>query len=331
MSDRRQDGTDADRAPGQGPDHDLSEDALFLGDMGVPPEVERAYARSLQDGSLEGVDPALVRALLDAGLAMTRSGRAVPRSPRLAIDGWELEQRAALLRAQEGARIYHQLAREEDASTFEVVRGVEQAGQALHQVQLRAGTEVLAFDRDPYFRGGLSPVQPEVMARGVAYRVIYRQAVLHEGAVLPLLRAAMDMGEESRTYPDLPMRMLIGDHEMAVLVLPVQTGESPASDAVGIVVYPSPLLEALRALFFSFWRLAIPVEEVGTSGEDEDALQREVLQLLAMGYTDEAIGREVGVSSRTVQRRISRLQQRLGASSRFMLGAQAVRQGLLPD
>ncbi|NUS62020.1 MAG: AsnC family transcriptional regulator [Saccharothrix sp.] len=38
------------------------------------------------------------------------------------------------------------------------------------------------------------------------------------------------------------------------------------------------------------------------------------------GATDRAIARELGVSERTVHRRIARLQALLGAHSRFQLG-----------
>lgn len=305
-------------------------DNFFLEAMGIGPAQERAYAAALQAGTLHGVAPEIVRGLLEAGLATVHDGQAVPRSPRLAVEQWASRQREAVSRAQEGARFYQHLASREDANAFQVLRGVGPVGEALHQVQLGAEREVVAFDRDPYFRGGLSPVQPEVMARGVAYRAIYRQAVLEIDQVLPLLRQAMALGEQSRTYPDLPMRMLIADRHMAVLVLPVAAADQPATDAVGVVVYSSPLLAALRDLFESFWRLAIPVEDEAGHAEPEAAAQHDILQLLAMGLTDESIGRELGVSPRTVQRRIARLQQRLGASSRFGLGVQAVRQGLLP-
>ena len=47
------------------------------------------------------------------------------------------------------------------------------------------------------------------------------------------------------------------------------------------------------------------------------------------GLTDESIAREFGVSERTIARRIGRLQEALGAQTRFQLGVQASRQGWL--
>jgi DNA-binding NarL/FixJ family response regulator len=47
---------------------------------------------------------------------------------------------------------------------------------------------------------------------------------------------------------------------------------------------------------------------------------RHLLRLMRTGAIDEAIARELGVSVRTVHRRITRLQNLLGVRSRFQLG-----------
>ncbi|MFE3902834.1 helix-turn-helix transcriptional regulator [Streptomyces sp. NPDC059153] len=56
---------------------------------------------------------------------------------------------------------------------------------------------------------------------------------------------------------------------------------------------------------------------------------RQLLSYLSAGLTDESIARELGVSYRTVTRRIARLQEMLGARTRFQLGVQAGRRGWL--
>jgi DNA-binding NarL/FixJ family response regulator len=57
--------------------------------------------------------------------------------------------------------------------------------------------------------------------------------------------------------------------------------------------------------------------------------ERNLLQRMADGSTDESIARRLGISDRQVRRRIARLLQRLGVSSRFAAGAEAVRRGWL--
>lgn len=54
---------------------------------------------------------------------------------------------------------------------------------------------------------------------------------------------------------------------------------------------------------------------------------RQLLMLMHTGAIDEAIARELGVSARTVHRRITRLQNLLGVRSRFQLGVIACQRG----
>ncbi|MDD9375907.1 helix-turn-helix transcriptional regulator [Streptomyces sp. ZAF1911] len=61
----------------------------------------------------------------------------------------------------------------------------------------------------------------------------------------------------------------------------------------------------------------------GTASASAGGLTEEtghLLALMATGATDAAIARMLGVSERTVLRRITRVQQQLGAQSRFQLG-----------
>jgi phospholipase C len=58
-----------------------------------------------------------------------------------------------------------------------------------------------------------------------------------------------------------------------------------------------------------------------------DAAGLGILQLLNAGMKDDVIGRQLGISERTVRRRLAQLAAGLGASSRFQIGAQAARRG----
>lgn len=55
--------------------------------------------------------------------------------------------------------------------------------------------------------------------------------------------------------------------------------------------------------------------------------RRAILQCLNAGMKDDAIARQLGISERTVRRRVADLAARLGAASRFQIGAQAARRG----
>ena len=99
---------------------------------------------------------------------------------------------------------------------------------------------------------------------------------------------------------------------------------------------PSPLSRtgyygrALTLLLVGVWETAWPVP--GLAGRPYDAGtggQRLLLSQLAGGAKDEQIARAMGLSVRTVRRRVADLLDELGVSSRFQAGAEAVRRGWL--
>lgn len=91
----------------------------------------------------------------------------------------------------------------------------------------------------------------------------------------------------------------------------------------------SGLVDALGALFELVWDLATPFHLAVAPGRSTpDARQpgpdeSRVLTLLVSGVPDDAICRQLGISHRTLQRRISRLQTRVGARTRFQLAHRA--------
>ena len=56
-------------------------------------------------------------------------------------------------------------------------------------------------------------------------------------------------------------------------------------------------------------------------------MRRLLLEQLARGAKDEQIARTLGLSLRTVRRRVADLMDDLGAGSRFQAGVEAVRRG----
>ncbi|WP_374700260.1 LuxR C-terminal-related transcriptional regulator [Arthrobacter sp. JCM 19049] len=60
---------------------------------------------------------------------------------------------------------------------------------------------------------------------------------------------------------------------------------------------------------------------------EDDEVQ--ILRLLAAGQKDESVARVLGVSVRTIQRKIQSMQRSFGAASRFQLGAISARHSLV--
>ncbi|MEU3464991.1 helix-turn-helix transcriptional regulator [Streptomyces sp. NPDC006733] len=219
-----------------------------------------------------------------------------------------------------------------DAGHYGALEVVEESARRMavsRQLQHTAGQQIRVIDVPPYT--GTSEhyreqevLQRERMAAGVAYRSIYHGSVFDDPVAWPNMARMVEAGEQARTLDDPPLKLAISDGDLAVVTL-------PADDHLGVVslvIRPSSLLQALANVFESLWRLAVPVS-AGGSGTQIDARDRQILTLMASGATDDAIARHLGLSRRTVVRRVSTLLAALGASNRFQAGVQAARRDWL--
>ncbi|QKJ18313.1 helix-turn-helix transcriptional regulator [Microbacterium hominis] len=210
-------------------------------------------------------------------------------------------------------------------ATLETITDPEAAVRRLEQIYSGARHEVMAMERPPYSTSPATPNQVELdlLNRGVTHRVLYENSAVDQPGRLEDLRVGIAAGEQARVTPEVPGRLLIVDRTYAVL---------PPSSHVLLtrqlhIVHRGALLDMLIALFEATWNRSIPFT-VDTTVAD-DAADRAILALMASGLTDGAIARELGLSPRTMQRRIRELCDRLGAQSRFQAGIQAARQGLI--
>jgi DNA-binding NarL/FixJ family response regulator len=110
----------------------------------------------------------------------------------------------------------------------------------------------------------------------------------------------------------------------STVVIPTVWGAPPASR---VVIHSSSVASALRSLFEELWERSVPLhEDKGSELADDN---KEILRMLAAGMKDEAIARRLGLSLRTVRRRVADLMAELNASTRFVAGVEAVRRGWL--
>ncbi|GAB2932278.1 helix-turn-helix domain-containing protein [Micromonospora polyrhachis] len=246
--------------------------------------------------------------------------------PRAALDALIHPAERALRRAREAAAelsaLFHTARAERPvAGPVEVVTGREEISRYFVRIQQSAVRDVCAFDRPPYVHAVGNPVEPAILARGVRWRVVYHPDALALPGALADVRALATLGEQARVLTDVPFKMHLVDDRVAMVALDTDTATVRAA-----LVYPSALLEALSIVFESCWQRATPLD--GAAGEEEVSDEdRQLLALLAAGVKDDAIGRQLGLSVRTMRRRVRRLLDLLGAQTRFQAGMQAARRG----
>ena len=220
------------------------------------------------------------------------------------------------------------------ADVVDVVRGADAIRQRFEQLQLAAREEVMAFVKAPtaLVSTAENTAEDEAVARGVRYRVLMEREMLDdEPGLFDHLVGAVAAGEEVRMTDTLPIKLLIVDHEFALV--PMGTAEAPVHGA--LLVRRSGLLDALCALYESEWSKATELNVTAPAHAELelgplDDLDAQVFSLLLVGLNDKAIAYHLGSSLRTVQRRVRHLMDLAGAQTRTQLGWKAARLGWSP-
>jgi DNA-binding CsgD family transcriptional regulator len=263
--------------------------------------------------------------------------RLVPLAPDVAVGALLAEQEKMVLRQQEElgrhrvamARLlseYQPAAGGYGSSGVERLEGIDAVRGRLDELARRAVFETIAFNMNAHTAEGLEAgrqLDQEALERGVALRGMYLESVRNHPPTRAHARWLTEAGAEVRTAPTLPLMMIVVDR--ATGVLPIDP-EEPGAGAV--VITEKGVVTALCALFEQCWATGAPFGE-GQDRDDEGlaASEREVLRLLALGMTDEAASRMLGVSLRTIRRMMSDLTERLDARSRFQAGVVAAKRG----
>ncbi|MGN9779450.1 helix-turn-helix domain-containing protein [Micromonospora sp. H33] len=216
----------------------------------------------------------------------------------------------------------------------EVITGARVLRERLRDVQNSARVEVLWFCRaNPLAMPGQENVEEfDALARGVRYRAIYERAMLLEPGALEDIEQGVRAGEQARVLDRLPVRLAIVDGRTAIcpLVPDRESGEPSAA-----VIGRSQLLDALLALFESYWLMATPMRsstltaDRAAEGYQPDADEVRLLSLFVAGVPDKSIASQLGVSRRTIQRRLGDLMTLAGVDTRPGLAYQAARRGWL--
>jgi len=164
----------------------------------------------------------------------------------------------------------------------------------------------------------ISQVVGRAVASGRRSRAIYPIRALNQ--VPEVLQARIDEGEEVRVIDAMPTRLFVISPTHAVLPEPLGFADEPR-----LLVRQGALVEALTLLFELYWERSMAVPSLEARVDQRTFLVRQ----LASGAKDEQIARTLGLSLRTVRRRVADLMIELGVDTRFQAGAEAVRRGWL--
>ena len=284
----------------------------------------------------ELVDRAL-ETLLARGLIRPRGdGAWLPVAPDVALPAYasdlERQARAARASAHELAQIFHATQGrspggddriqvlgsldEMHSATAEIVAGAHHSVRALRDLSART-RRLFDAPLDAHREKGYS-------ADGhlLEFRTTYDVDVLDLPQARDVLAARAEGGESYRFVPGAPFSAVVVDRSAAV----VDLSKHDESGAGSLLVRAGPLVQAIASTVDYAWRLGSPLDRAvrDTPLDDRDL---QILSLLAAGASDATIARQVGISRRTVERRLRALMDRLGTRTRFQAGIAAARRG----
>jgi DNA-binding CsgD family transcriptional regulator len=215
---------------------------------------------------------------------------------------------------------------------IEVVSGEGSVRSLFLQAMSSAREELAIFDCPPYAtdadEAGAAQDDRLSKADGFRIRAVFDRSLLDDEFHARRILQGVTANEEEGRVATVPLKLLIVDREWAIVPL-LHANEQTREAAV--IVRRSVLLDSLLALFESVWLHAAELKatEVGTmavQGTAEREL-REIAHLLNLGMTDVAISHHLGLSERTVRRRIKDLMDELKVDSRFRAGVRAAQRG----
>ena len=213
----------------------------------------------------------------------------------------------------------------------EVVTGVELIAKRFAMLQRGAEADVRALVTarvDAVARRD-NPDEDEGVRRGVHYRVVIERAIFEQQGADDDMAGAVSAGEEIRVVEKVPIKMLIADQNMAMV--PMDSAGSRPGRAAG-----PPQRAArcpARALRLGVGEGSPATRGSGRPGRGRGPLQalaemdRQILSLLLAGLTDASISTQLGLSMRTVQRRVREMMDQAGVHTRLQLGWHAARSG----
>lgn len=211
------------------------------------------------------------------------------------------------------------------AVPFEVL-GESEAVAAFEELQRGTEGEVLschAVDEIDIVPASFHDVVCEQLATGRPMRAVYPATVVEDPVKLDYVRRWAAAGEQVRLLPFTTREIdVFGDR--AALVSSRWEGLAGSM----ILIHAPAMIAILRELFERYWDRAVPLSIVGAAPTTRDVRVR-ILELLMMGAKDETVARQLGISLRTVRRRVAELMDELGATTRFQAGMEAQRRGLL--
>ncbi|MFJ6654813.1 LuxR C-terminal-related transcriptional regulator [Streptomyces sp. NPDC091377] len=168
-----------------------------------------------------------------------------------------------------------------------------------------------------------------LLTRGIQQRTLYQHTVRTHGPTLAYIEKVTAAGAEVRTLNEIFDRLIIYDRRIAFIPDPLLDVNQTA-----LAIEHPAIVHYLATVFDHAWQRA---ERVSITQDHvrpplmTDETRRAVLRLMVEGYTDSAISKRLGISTRTVSAHIKKASESLNSRSRAQLAYLLAKSSLVDD
>jgi HTH-type transcriptional regulator, sugar sensing transcriptional regulator len=213
--------------------------------------------------------------LVEKGLASTRPGQVVKYAaiaPELALErlvSYERERLAELEREtsaliEELSPAFHEGQTQADPLEYiDVLRDARAINERFGELQAGVKREILVFTKPPYATPAQENVEGLSVAQSHKARSVYEYSAFDDPAFAEGVRQFIEVGEEARFVPELPLKLVIIDEKIVMFGMedPV-AGDGDGDHELTIMVVEHPSLAGiLKIAFDAVWEQGLTFDE----------------------------------------------------------------------
>ena len=209
--------------------------------------------------------------LVQKGLAVARPGNVVKyaaTSPELAIDLLLTAHREDLSRMERDARIMVSdlkpayeagQAHTDPLDYIEVLRDRRAINERFAVLLSAVKKEILVFTKPPYATPPQENVEGLEVSQTHAARSLYEFSVFDDPATTRGVQRFVEVGEEARFVPELPLKLVIIDE--LIVMFGMEDPVAGSSDLTIVVVEHPALAKVLKTAFDAIWETGLTFDQ----------------------------------------------------------------------
>ncbi|AKU15563.1 response regulator transcription factor [Luteipulveratus mongoliensis] len=173
-----------------------------------------------------------------------------------------------------------------------------------------------------------SPEEPTLNAEGhqLQVRTTFDSSLLEHPNLHAAVEARSRVGDQIRFYSRVPFTATVSDEGVTVVDI-----DNPDGSTAGLRITHPGVSASIKRVIDSTWQMGVPWRGSADLAQQPtaalDTKDLDILTLLTSGAADATIARQLGISQRTVERRVRRMLDLLNAETRFQAGVQACKRG----